>query len=410
MKKLGLLSFAACMAVSSMMAGTIQLDSDLKISGDAEVRGISVKGDTDTVKKDKQIIDSEINVNLDFTTVNDIKIHTAIKLQNDAWGDNSNDTFEWEEAYVTVPFNTNKLLIAGRINDTYGTPFYGSNGDKIDLALLGYTPVENVLLYAFDFKAVEGKNDDQNTFLGVNSTGAGNGDFDAYGLGGQVTLGKLLVGGRYVYLQDNRETIATTSTTAGSGNYIEATSHMFNAFAMGEVAGLDLQAQIEKRVGDNSSQVDDTTPRVEGDEKMLGAYLKVSKEIGNFNVGGAAVATKDGYVSGENLPVTYLTNDDLGTASLDRVGTYGDTSIFALNFAYDLTKEVTLESNIALHTIKDSTFAGINEDLKIKEFDAGVVYQLNKNADLSLRYALGTFDVSGLEDMQTVVAAVEIDF
>ena len=125
MKKLGLISFAASIATVSMMAATIQLDSDLKISGDAEVKGISVKGDTDTAKKDKQVIDSEINVNLDFKTTGDIKIHTAIKLQNDAWGDNSNDTFDWEEAYVTVPFNTNKLLIAGRINDTYGTPFYG---------------------------------------------------------------------------------------------------------------------------------------------------------------------------------------------------------------------------------------------------------------------------------------------
>jgi len=399
MKKLGLLSFAACMAVSSMMAGTIQLDSDLKITGDAEVRGISVKGDTDTAKKDKQIIDSELNVNLDFTTVNDIKIHTAIKLQNDAWGDNSNDTFDWEEAYVTVPFNTNKLLIAGRINDTYGTPFYGSNGDKIDLALLGYTPVQNVLLYAFDYKAVEGSNNDQNTFLGANSTGAGTGDFDAYGLGGQVTIDKLLVGGRYVYLQNN------TETSTGSNVYNEATSHMFNAFAMGQTAGLDLQAQIEKRIGDKTD-----SPLGQSDEKMLGAYLKVSKQINEFNVGAAAVATKDGYVSGENLPVTYLTNDDLGTASLDRVGKYGDTSIFALNFAYDLTKDVTLESNFALHNIKDATFSKINKDLEIKEVDAGAVYKLNKTTDVSLRYAFGAFDVSGLEDMHTVVAAINLDF
>ena len=361
MRKLGLLSFAACVAVSSMMAGTIQIDSDLKISGDAQVRGISVKGDTDTVKKDKQIIDSEINLNLDFKTVDGIAIHTAIKLQNDAWGDNSNDTFEWEEAYVTVPFNTNKLLIAGRINDTYGTPFYGSNGDKIDLALLGYTPVENVLLYAFDFKAVEGKNDDQNTFLGANSSGAGTGDFDAYSVGGQVTLDKLVVGGRYVYLQNN------TETATSSNIYNDATSHMFNAFAMGQTAGLDLQAQIEKRTGDRSNS---TAGQV--DEKMFGAYLKVAKQINDFNVGFAALTTKDGYVSGENLPVTYLTNDDLGTASLDRVGTYGDTSIFALNFAYDLTKDLTLESNVALHDIKDATFAGIDKDLKVKEFDAGL--------------------------------------
>ena len=399
MKKLGLLSLAASIAVTSMMAGTIELASDLKISGDAEVRGISVKGDTDTVKKDKQVIDSEINLNLDFKTVEGIAIHTAIKLQNDAWGDNSNDTFTWDEAYVTVPFNENKLLIAGRINDTYGTPFYGSNGDKIDLALLGYTPVENVLLYAFDFKAVEGKNDDQNAFFGINSSGTGVGDFDAYGLGGQITLDKLLVGGRYVYLQNN------TETALNSGIYNEATSHMFNAFAMGEVAGLDLQAQIEKRVGDRTD-----SSVGQSDEKMLGAYLKVSKEINDLNIGFAALTTKDGYVSGENLPVTYLTNDDLGTASLDRVGSYGDTSIVALNFAYEATKDLTLEVNFGLHDIKDATFSGINKDLKITEYDAGLAYKLNKSAELSLRYALGTFDESSLEDMQTIVAAVNINF
>lgn len=180
---------------------------------------------------------------------------------------------------------------------------------------------------------------------------------------------------------------------------------MFNAFAMGETAGLDLQAQIEKRVGDKTD-----SPLGQSDEKMFGAYLKVSKQINAFNIGASAVATKDGYVSGENLPVTYLTNDDLGTASLDRVGKYGDSTILALNLAYDLTKEIKLESNIAQHNIQDATFSSINKDLKINEYDAGVVYKLNNNADLSLRYALGTFDVSGLEDMQTVVGAVNLKF
>ena len=301
--------------------------------------------------------------------------------------------------YVTVPFNENKLLIAGRINDTYGTPFYGSNGDKIDLALLGYTPVENVLLYAFDFKAVEGKNDDQNTFFGINSSGTGVGDFDAYGLGGQITLDKLLVGGRYVYLQNN------TETSTSSNIYNDATSHMFNAFAMGEIAGLDLQTQIEKRTGDRTD-----SSVGQSDEKMLGAYLKVAKQIDNLNIGFAALTTKDGYVSGENLPVTYLTNDDLGTASLDRVGKYGDTTIVALNLAYDLSTDLTLEANLAQHNIKNATFSGINKDLKITEYDAGLAYKLNKSAELSLRYALGSFDESSLEDMHTVVAAVEINF
>lgn len=397
MKKLGLLSFAASIAITSAMAGNVELLSDLKIYGDAEVRGISVKGDTDTAKKDKQVIDSKIRVNLDFKTLEGIVIHSRIELKNDAWGDNDNDTFTWDEANVLVPFDENKFLLAGRVNDTYGTPFYGSNGDKIDLALVGYKPVENVLLYAFDFKAVEGKNNDQNTFLGVNSTGTG--DFDAYSVGGQVTLDKLVVGGRYVYLQNN------TETSTGSTIYNDATSHMFNAFAMGEIADLDLQAQVEKRVGDKTN-----SSVGQSDEKMFGAYLKVAKQIDNFNIGFAALQTKDGYVSGENLPVTYLTNDDLGTASLDRVGKYGDTTLIALNLAYDVSNKLTLEGNLGQHNIKDATFSSIDKDLKITEYDAGLAYKLNKSATVSLRYALGTFDVSSLDDMQTVVAAVNINF
>ncbi len=399
MKKLGLLSLAASLALTSAMAGNVELVSDLKIYGDADVRGISVKGDTDTVKKDKQVIDSKIRVNLDFTTLENVVVHTRIELKNDAWGNNDDDTFTWDEATVLVPFHENKFLLAGRVNDTYGTPFYGSNGDKIDLAFLGYTPIENTLLYAFDFKAVEGSNEDQNTFLGANSSGTGTGDFDAYGLGGQVTIDKLLVGGRYVYLQNN------TETATSSGIFNDATSHMFNAFAMGEVAGLDIQTQIEKRVGDRSNS---TAGQI--DEKMLGAYLKVAKQIDNLNIGFAALTTKDGYVSGADLPVTYLTNDDYGTASLDRVGKYGDTTIVALNLEYDLTNDLTLESNLAQHIIKDATFSSINKDLKITEYDAGLSYKLNKSAVLSLRYALGTFDESSLEDMHTVVAAVEINF
>ena len=399
MKKLGLLSLAASLSLTSAMAGNVELVSDLKIYGDADVRGISVKGDTDTVKKDKQVIDSKIRVNLDFTTLENVVVHTRVELKNDAWGNNDDDTFTWDEATVLVPFHENKFLLAGRVNDTYGTPFYGSNGDKIDLAFLGYTPIENTLLYAFDFKAVEGTNEDQNTFLGASSSGTGTGDFDAYGLGGQVTLDKLLVGGRYVYLQNN------TETATSSGIFNDATSHMFNAFAMGEIAGLDIQTQIEKRVGDRSNST-----AGQSDEKMLGAYLKVAKQIDNLNIGFAALTTKDGYVSGADLPVTYLTNDDYGTASLDRVGKYGDTTIVALNLEYDLTNDLTLESNLAQHIIKDATFSSINKDLKITEYDAGLSYKLNKSATLSLRYALGTFDESSLDDMQTVVAAVEVNF
>ena len=107
--------------------------------------------------------------------------------------------------------------------------------------MVGYNPTPDILLYAFDFKAVEGSVVDQGSSLGLSSTG--DGDFDAYSVGGQITIDELVVGGRYVFLQDN--------TAIGNGAYADADSHMFNAFALGKYAGFDIQAQIEKRTRNN---------------------------------------------------------------------------------------------------------------------------------------------------------------
>lgn len=398
-KKLGLISLIASIAVTSMQAGELELISDLKISGDARVRGVSVDGDTATsgstaaTTQDKQEFESRVRVNLDFKVDDSVSVHTRIVADNNAWGNNTNDTFTWDEAYVVVPFNNDKFLLAGRIEDSYGTKFYGSNGDPIDLALVGYTPKENVLLYAFDYKAVEGSVVDQGSSLGLSNTG--NGDFDAYSVGGQITIDEMLMGGRYVLLQNN--------TSIGGGAYADADSHMFNAFALGKAAGLDIQAQVEKRTGDKYSG---------GivDEKMFGAYLNVAKDFGNFKAGLAALKTEEGYVAGSELPVSYLTNDDLGMAALGRVGRYGDTALYAANFAYSPSADLTLEANIAQHEINNATFNSINKDLKITEYDLGLTYALTKNTEVSLRYAQGNFDEGSLEDLSVVVGAVEISF
>ena len=399
MKKLGLLSLAASIAVTSSLAGKLDLVSDLKIEGDARVRSVSVEGSTATSNstaatyKDKQELESRIRINLDFKTVDDISVHTRVVADNNAWGNNSNDTFTWDEAYILAPFNKDKFLLAGRVNDTYGTPFYGSNGDKIDLAFIGYTPRPDILLYAFDYKAVEGSVNDQGSSLGLSSTG--NGDFDAYSVGGQIKIDELTTGGRYVFLQDNQ---AITG-----GGYHGADSHMVNAFAMGSIGGFDIQTQVEKRFGDKYSG---------GivDEKMFGAYLNVSKQLGAFNVGAAVLKTENGYVSGPDLPISYLANDDFGMAALGRVGKYGDTLMYATNFKYDVTPELTLEANLAKQTIDKATFSSLNKDLDVTEYDLGFVYQLSKSASCTLRYANGSFDNSSLKDLNVVVGAVEIKF
>jgi hypothetical protein len=89
---------------------------------------------------------------------------------------------------------------------------------------------------------------------------------------------------------------------------------MLNAFAMAKIAGFDIQTQVEKRFGDKYSNGIVS-------EKMFGAYLNISKLLGTFNVGVAVLKTQNGYIIGKNLPVSYLTTDDLGLVALGRVGT-----------------------------------------------------------------------------------------
>ena len=393
MKKLGLLSLLTSVVLTSMNAGELDLISDLKVSGDVRVRGVSVEGDSSAgLNIDKQEFESRLRLNLDFTVDEVVKIHTRIVADNNAWGNNDNDEFTWDEAYVTVPFNENKFLLAGRIEDSYGTKFYGSNGDPIDLAYVGYNPRPDILLYAFDYKAVEGSVTNQSSSLGI--SGTGDGDFDAYSVGGQITIDEMLLGGRYVYLQNNTEV---------PDGFADANSHMFNAFALGKYSGFEIQAQVEKRTGDKYSS---------GivDEKMFGAYLNVARNFGPLKVGIAALTTEEGYVSGPDLPVSYLTNDDLGMAALGRVGFYGDTRLFALNLGYKMNKDLTLEGNLAHHSIDDMGFNNINEDIKITEYNLGVSYKLTKHTNVTLRYAKGNFDEDNLKDIETIVAAVEINF
>ena len=71
---------------------------------------------------------------------------------------------------------------------------------------------------------------------------------------------------------------------------------------------------------------------------------------------------------------------------------------------YETTKQAIFELGCDVVLIKEEDL------LKIMEYDAGVAYQLNKSAEISLRYALGSFDESTLEDMHTIVGAVKIDF
>ncbi len=393
MKKLGLLSLLTSVILTSVNAGELDLISDLKVSGDVRVRGVSVEGDSSAgLNMDKQEFESRLRLNLDFTVDDVVKIHTRIVADNNAWGNNDNDEFTWDEAYVIVPFNENKFLLAGRIEDSYGTKFYGSNGDPIDLAYIGYNPRPDILLYAFDYKAVEGSVTNQSSSLGI--SGTGDGDFDAYSVGGQITIDEMLLGGRYVYLQNNTEV---------PDGFADANSHMFNAFALGKYSGFEIQAQVEKRTGDKYSS---------GivDEKMFGAYLNVARNFGPLKVGIAALTTEEGYVSGPDLPVSYLTNDDLGMAALGRVGFYGDTRLFALNLGYKMNKDLTLEGNLAHHSIDDMGFNNINEDIKITEYNLGVSYKLTKHTNVTLRYAKGNFDEDNLKDIETIVAAVEINF
>ena len=166
------------MALSStVILADVLSASKIHISGDARVKGISISGITN----------------------NGAKVHTRIVDNNNQLGNNGDDTFTFDEASIIVPLPESFLYI-GRLNDTYGTKFYSTHNHKIDLVFYGYTGVKDTLLYFFDFKAVEGNNSSISGNYGLSTD---NGDYDAYGMQGQVNINKLLVDDRYVSLQNN---------------------------------------------------------------------------------------------------------------------------------------------------------------------------------------------------------------
>lgn len=389
MKKIKLATLTTSLLLgSSVMAAELSLLSNLELKGDARVRGISSNYDTTNkvhVKNSNDTFDSRIRINLDTTTDGGVKIHSRIIFDNSTWGVSNADRnkVQWDEASILVPI-TDGFLYAGRLNDTYGTRFYGSHNDKIDLAFYGYTGIKDTLLYLFDFKAVEG-----NAYTSGGIASTGDGDFDAYGIGGQVNIDKLLVGGRYVLLEN--KTLNTTTNT-----YNDISSYFVDAFATGEIAGLKLNAQVQQN-GDDSD--------------AFGAYLNVGKSFGNLFVGATALTTKDGYKSGGDLTASYLTNPTtLGISTLGRVGDHGDTTLFGIEGSYQATSNLSFEAKVASHSIKDATYSSINKDLDIMEYNLGLDYKLTKDATYSIKYAMGNFDEGSLEDVQNFMHSIEVKF
>lgn len=381
MQKLGLGTLVGSLVlVSSSVAAEIDLISNLKLSGDARVRAISTSGIDSTSSKANEVFDSRIRLNIDTQTQDGIKLHTRILFDNNNWGNNNvntandDDNFSWDEASILLPVG-DFFLYAGRINDTYGTKFYGSNGDKLDLAFFGYTGIKDTLLYAFDYKVVESNSNNSNG--GFFSTG--DNDVDAYSIGGQTTIDKLLVGGRYALIE---------AAPAVDYSFVDA-------FVTGEVAGLELEAQVQKNFGDSDA---------------FGAYLNVGKQLDDLRVGLVALTTKDGYVAGGDLQASYLTDSDSGIDSLGREGSFGDTTTFAAQAKYNVSPKMTLEGIVAYHSIDDSTMGGINADQDVIEYNLGLSYQLKKSATLNLRYAGADLDNGTLEDVNNFMAGLEIKF
>lgn len=397
MSKVRLLSIAATLALtSSVMAAELSLLSNLSITGDARVRGISTSGISAANAKEKETIDSRIRLNLDSETEGGVKIHSRIKLDNDTWGNNGDDTFTWDEASVLLPL-TDSFLYAGRVNDTYGTKFYGSHNDKIDLAFLGYTGIENVLLYAFDYKAVEGAYNSDSGQLGLST---GGGDYDAYAVGGQITIDEMLIGGRYASLQDNRSDDAGVTFRDTEGSFLDA-------FAIGKIAGLEVEAQIQQ----NSGNKYNTTTNSQVDSEALGIYLNLGKQFDGLRIGGIAISTEDGYTSGGDLRASYLTSPtNGGIATLGRVGGYGDTNMFSAQVKYDITDKISIEGIFASQSIDKATINSFNKDLEIMEYDIGLEYKYDKNVTFQLQYAYGDFDTSELEDINNIYYAININF
>jgi hypothetical protein len=349
MKKLGLVSLAAAVALS-----TSAFASELKIGADAELKGYSVNAYS---KEADEYYNLEVNLGLVAKNDDGVTLKASWIVYDNRFGADGQyannqiltDAVQpsLDYGYVIIPMGA-ATVKAGYVEaGPFGTDLTNSGNSTFKVAV-DYK-VNDMLSVGFE----------DHQYQESYSYNKDGGMFGAAGQGEKT--------GTRLYAKANYEGFNLGARVTQKNNYTGASdvdSTSIEAYALGNVANFNVAAHF-----------------VAGSNDAKGIYVHGLTNIDKLTTGLAYVMLTDGQSSSSEFDPTYLVDlvyDKLPSAA-------GDTGVAVVPVIYPINDMLTAEAKLATGKVVDQSYT---------EIDAGLTIALGKQTSAKLMYATASGDLT----------------
>ncbi|RLA82826.1 MAG: hypothetical protein DRG78_06085 [Epsilonproteobacteria bacterium] len=351
--KINLSLVTAMMITTCSYAGTVTAPNsiDIKLSGDIELKAVSEKTDSEKISKRT----AEVNLNLDATLKNGIKVFTTFKAfdgtqgQTTAGAENTDDGFKTKIAYAVIPLmKGNGKIVAGLTPMiTYGTDAFDDGGEAWQGAVS--IPVAKGVKVTVVSKVLNEEEVDSNK-----------GDSGANAIRVDTKINNIMIGAKYANGYKNKADGFT-----GAEATTELKSKVFMTYVTGRIAGLNVGFEYARKditkVGANAMQ--------QFKDIQVGYFTSVEKEIGKFTTGLSYLNLSKGMKGGDDFKVGLILDGNIDSSVTK------DTTAFVVPIKYKINDKFT--TNITLikaEVLEEST----------KEIDLGLTYAMDENVEMKI--------------------------
>jgi hypothetical protein len=367
MKKLGLLSIAAAVALTSSAFA-----AELKVGADATIKGYSVKN---TTKEANEYYHQEVNLNVMMKNDDGITMKAGWVIYNYYMGvssatktapqtvtDKTQPTLDY--GYIIAPLSDALTLKAGYVEaGNFGTALTNSGNSAFKPFALNYK------MGSIDLGLEEHMYDESGTSNeGGGSIGAaGNGDTSATRVYVKAKIDTLNVGARTTITQYGKNaTKSSDGTTQYDGAEEKALSKtQTEVYATGTVAGLSVAAHQAMVSGDKEVVPD----------AQSGLYAHALMPMGDLTAGVAILNISGGFKTASEFDPTYLTDivhDQLSSTKDDA------TTLTVIPVVFKINDMLTFDGSYT---------TGKVTALSYTEMNAGLNVALGKVTNLKVMYA-----------------------
>lgn len=365
MKKLGLLSVAAAVALStSAYAGNVD------VTGEARVRGSYIKKD----KEANEFYDFRTRVGLEFKNDDGAMLKTRFTLFNRALGTENmqdfNKSLKYKAqnapvvnyAYLTIPslagVNGLELTTGWVDSQEFGTAFTATGDNTFTAFKLSYMVADGLTIGIQEDMVEENKTASKGGILPFSASDDDKVNDSVFVEG---KAGSVSYGAKYTMMIFGKKI---------KGGY---TNSLAQVYANYNADGIDAFAHVAMNMMDKKSLAS-----TEKETSNMGVYAGGSYDMGAFKAGLEVAMLQKGFKAGGDFAMTTLIDEDEVTSDEKLHSTEKDnTMLFAVPLSYTMDN-LSFDVRGAFGNIVEKSYT---------EVDLGASYAIGKNTSVSLNLA-----------------------